>query len=288
MNVTEMQGHSSHVNKVRFSKDSNYIASAGFSGELYLWDVETREKVQVYEGHTQTVNGVEFLNDETLVAASGDGTITAHSISTSAPELEWQDPKSGVNHLAVSHKKEHIITSTKTNLFIVREWPDGHIITKKKSDHKQSGVMDTAQTHLHMMIGGLGKQLRRFDIQSGEEIERMKAHETATMGFRFFDDDRHGISVGYDGAIMIWDMTAHQLLESHQVGDTGFYGIAVSPQGDRAAVCLPHALKIIRLKDLATEAVDVSPKGNYDVTFSPDGQRIAMASADKRIRLFES
>ncbi|MBH0231089.1 WD40 repeat domain-containing protein [Halobacillus yeomjeoni] len=286
MEITPLKGHSSHVNKVAVSPDARYIASAGFSGELFLWDVEREERVQVYEGHQQTVNGVCWLDDgKKILSASGDGKILIHEVSTSSPLREMQDLKSGVNHLRVTADERFFLTSTKSHLMNLWDFEEGKKVSTLKSDQKNQGVLSVALFHDHAIIGGLGKTLRRISIMEGEVLEQMEAHESAVMGFRFFDEDRHAVSVGYDGKLLIWDMVTHQPLEKFHLGDEGYYGIDVSPDGLEAAVTMPYELKRITLSDLTVQQLSLPAKGNYSVNYAQDGSYLAIGSADKTVRV---
>lgn len=286
MDISLLKAHSSHVNKVVFSPDSQYIASAGFSGELFLWDVESRERVQVYEGHKETVNGVCWIDDgQKFFSGSGDGTILKHEISKGEPIQKLNDLKSGVAHLRVTADENYLLTSTKSNMLTIWELPDGDKAEKVKSDQKNHGVLATAQHENHAIIGGVGSTIRRFNIPSGEVIEQLDGHQGATMGFRFFDEDRHAVSVGYDGKMIIWDMMTHQPLEKFRVGDDGYYGIDVSPDGVEVAISMPYQMKRISLSDLSFRGLDLPVKGNYSVAYAPNGEHIGIGSADKTVRL---
>ncbi|MCP3033364.1 hypothetical protein LF817_18735 [Halobacillus sp. A1] len=288
MNGKKIQGHSSHVNAVKYHPEGDYILSAGFSGELYLWDRSTYEKVQVFEGHNQTVNSIIWLNNgKELISASGDGKILLHEISQSEPLNYLQDLKSGVSHMHLTYDEQYLVTSNKTSNVRVREWPDGDLVYTRKSDQRNSGVLCAAKHEPHVIVGGVGNKIRRLLIPSGEMIEEVDGHEYATMGFRFFDEDRHGISVGYDGTMMIWDMETHQVLEKLNLGGEGYYSFALSHDDKEVGVAMPYNFKRIQLNNLFSTEKSLPAKGNYGVDYSPDGRQIAVASADKSIRFFD-
>ncbi|MFC7063907.1 WD40 repeat domain-containing protein [Halobacillus seohaensis] len=286
MEIIRLEGHSSHVNKVKFSPHGDYILTAGFNGELYLWDRVSLERVQLYEGHNQTVNSIQWLKEgQEFISASGDGTITHHELSSTKPKATWQDLKSGVSHMHFSYDYQYLLTSNKTTMLRVREWPDGDLVHKVKSDQQNSGVLTTSQTNSHAIIGGVGTRLRRCMIPSGEILEEMEGHEQATMGFEFFDQDLHGVSIGYDGSLILWDMKTHQVLEKYKVGDPGYYSLAISQNEKEVAIAMPFLLKRIQLQDLSVEEIKLPSKGNYSVDYSPNGEQLVVASADKSVRV---
>ncbi|UOR11867.1 WD40 repeat domain-containing protein [Halobacillus amylolyticus] len=287
MEITELKKHSSHVNKVKFDPVGNYILSAGFNGELFLWECETAECIQVYEGHKQTVNSVIWNGSgREILSASGDGTILKHEISSSEPANKWTDLKSGISHMHLTFDEKYLLTSNKSNMLRIREWPEGELVGKFKGDRQHRSVIATALTAPHAVIGGVGPTILRCAVPSGEVLEQVKGHDKATMAFKFFDQDKHGVSIGYDGTLMIWDMEAHQVLEKYSIGDEGYYGLAIDQSGLEAAIVMPYKLKRIKLKNLSVDTTDLPAKGNYSVDYSSVHNQLAIGSADKTIRLF--
>jgi WD40 repeat protein len=67
-------GHAKHVNSVRFSPNSNFLATASTDGSVRIWQVGTWKELVVIQ-HDKGVNSVIFSSDGNLIAtASDDGT----------------------------------------------------------------------------------------------------------------------------------------------------------------------------------------------------------------------
>ncbi|GGF33035.1 hypothetical protein GCM10010954_35260 [Halobacillus andaensis] len=288
MIIQSIKAHSSHVNQLKYHPEERFLLSAGFNGELFLWDVDTQEKIQEYNGHLKTVNCIQWIeNGRKLISASGDGKILMHEVSASSPFKSWQDLKSGVSHLRFTYDGRYLLTSDKSSMLRVREWPEEDVVQKLKSDQQNSGVLATASQEHHAIIGGVGPKLRRFLIPSGEVLEEFEGHEQATMKVEFFDGDRHGVSAGYDGRLILWDMQAHQKLESYSIGNEGYYTIAISPDEKEVAIAMPYRLTRVQLDNLKMQHYDLPAKGNYCVDYLPGGKQLAIASADKTIKLVQ-
>ncbi|MGH7169830.1 MAG: sigma-70 family RNA polymerase sigma factor, partial [Gemmataceae bacterium] len=68
--------HPNWVNGVAFTPDGKTLASAGWRGEIRLWESASGVEIACLRGHKHTVDGVTFSADgKTLVSAGGDGMI---------------------------------------------------------------------------------------------------------------------------------------------------------------------------------------------------------------------
>lgn len=75
--TAELLKHSKQVNTVAFSPDVQFLASAGADKKVIVWDLKTKEPVQLPEGKTGILEGYE--NEISAVAFSdkGDALVTA-------------------------------------------------------------------------------------------------------------------------------------------------------------------------------------------------------------------
>ncbi|MCP5479965.1 MAG: hypothetical protein H7A21_00895 [Spirochaetales bacterium] len=68
--------HTSYVNSVAFSPDSDTIASGSYDNTIRIWNAADGTPVRTLTGHTEYVNSVTFSPDgRTIASSSGDGWI---------------------------------------------------------------------------------------------------------------------------------------------------------------------------------------------------------------------
>ncbi|KAL0095993.1 WD40-repeat-containing domain protein, partial [Phycomyces blakesleeanus] len=81
---TELQGHTNKVNTVDFSKDGQWMASAGHDKKVIVWGVQDKLARLTLEGHTMQINCVRWsLDNRNMVAtASHDSTIRIWDVGT--------------------------------------------------------------------------------------------------------------------------------------------------------------------------------------------------------------
>lgn len=66
-------GHTSSINKLRFSLDGKWLASASGDGTARVWEVATAQQTFVLEGDVYAVSGVDFTPAGDVVTANWDG-----------------------------------------------------------------------------------------------------------------------------------------------------------------------------------------------------------------------
>lgn len=280
-------GHSSHVNKAVFSPDGALVSSAGFSGELCVWDVRSGELVHDLKGHEQSVNGIVFNEEGTvLYSAAKDGYVIEWDVQSGEQLRSIQVDKKGVSSLFIDELQGKLFYSTPKFMVGVLLLKDFTICLEKKATSKNINLLHYCSQINLLAIGGLGEEVT-FLSTAGEEVDYLhSAHEMAVMGFKFFDKGKRALSVGYNGEVYEWDLTSHNRSEIVNLSQKAYYSLAVHPDERHFAISLPYAVKLMTREGEERFHFDLKSKGNYALNFSRDGQALALASADKRIRIW--
>ena len=70
--IASMQGHTSTVFAIAFSRDNHRIVSGGDDKSVRLWDTQTYRQIGEFNGHTGAVRSVSFSPDGGWVTSGGD------------------------------------------------------------------------------------------------------------------------------------------------------------------------------------------------------------------------
>ncbi|HKI32854.1 MAG TPA: WD40 repeat domain-containing protein [Gemmataceae bacterium] len=176
------------------------------TGEVVLWDVETRKEQKVLRGHTHAVNEV---------AVSPDGKRVA-SASYDATARVWD---------VASGKELFTLKGHGGTVYVVAFDPSGKLLATGGNDHKvilwdtrtgkelhtlasPSGtIYGAAFSHDGKRVATSGDDgvVRVWDVSTGKELLTLKAHTRSLSGAAFSPDDRVIASGGDDGTIKLWD-----------------------------------------------------------------------------------
>ena len=127
-----------------------------------------------------------------------------------------------------------------------------------------------------------------WQFPSGEQARTIDAHPVAVLALEFTQDGASLISTGADDVLRIWDTTDWSMRMEVPLGVVGTHLLSMSPTHPHAAVTVEGAALVVDLEagkilaELPVPGVEV-----YGVSYSFDGGRLATASADGQVRVWD-
>jgi WD40 repeat protein len=105
---------------VAFAADGRQVASGGYDGQIRVWDVGTRSRVNRFAGHTRRILSVAFHPCRPLLASAGeDRTIRLWNLATRSHERTLVGHAQSVNGLAFSPDGQWLVSASRDQTFKV-------------------------------------------------------------------------------------------------------------------------------------------------------------------------
>lgn len=284
--TTIIQAHSSHVNKVLFTRDDRMLFSFGFSGELRCWNTDDWSLVREFEGHTETVNGgVEYNGN--LITVSRDKRINFFELDTGKLTDTVEDHKKGIDNILMTADEKYLLTSGQDKMAVSRNM-DGSIIASLKPTGKNLSVKTTTPDGKYVMVGGMGSQLQVFTIPELEEVATFEAGKIALTCVRCHPDKDLAWCLDYSGGLNIIDTKNWKVSQVVPLNRKGVMALAYAPARNELAITAEKAVLLLDSDTLEVkQELSSSAKGNYGINYSHDNKLLALASADKKVRIWK-
>lgn len=281
-----IQAHSSHVNKVLFTKDDRMLFSFGFSGELRCWNTDDWSLIREFEGHTETVNGGVEYNGQ-LITVSRDKQINFFELDSGKLTDTVADHKKGIDNVLMTADQRYLLTSGQDKMVVSRNM-DGSIIANLKPNGKNLSIKTTTPDGKYVMVGGLGSQLQVFTIPELEDVATFEAGKVALTCVRCHPDKDLAWCLDYSGGLNIIDTKNWKVSQVVPLNRKGVMALAYAPARNELAITAEKAVLLLDADSLEVkQELSSSAKGNYGINYSHDNKLLALASADKKVRIWK-
>jgi WD40 repeat protein len=273
--------HDGSARSVAFSPDGKALVSGGGDGTVRLWEVETGKERRRWRPGGD-VRMVAFAPDGKLIAAlTGEGVLLYSAVS--GRQLDRFGGQTSA--LAFSPDGEVLVIvqdgtvvgwglASGARLF---EWPAVG----------ECGVAYSPDGKLLAVANSEGVCLR--NTTTGRIVNKLAM--SALPALAFSPDGARLAAGSVTGELCLWDVSSGKLLRSIDMTGRTAQGIVFNADGKTVAFrgWLNHNVYIADLRTGSYESVPQGARTSplHGLAYSPDGKRLATASADGRVRLWD-
>ena len=155
----------------------------------------------------------------------------------------------------------------------------------------------------HMATASFDHTIKVWDVESGRVVRSFSGHQDKVLALAYSADGRRFASAGLDGTVRLWDAATSRPLACLTSRNRCVQGIAFTPDGSRLIACGDAGIAEVwrtgsvscrvkgacRVEGIVERTIAVEPERMplFAAAVSPDGQTLALAGLDGRIRLHD-
>ena len=287
---TVLQKHTGWTNVLAFSPDGKILASGSTDKTVQLWDTATGESLETLTGHLNGITALAFSPDgDTLVSGSTDGTVQLWDTKTGEPltthitgHTEWVKAatfsKDSATLASVAFNGAITFWDVKTSQKITRQIT-GHrdwLATLAFSPDGTRLASIGAESTMAIGFGRVIKPdslIRLTDVTTGREVATLKDRNGVSN--LVFSPDGKTVAFGNHDEIRLWNTETGSTLDISLADQNDVQKIPHNAH-ENGALVLPPGMIPHQMPQISA------------LTFSPDGTRLASATMEGNVHMWDA
>ncbi|MCG7853377.1 MAG: WD40 repeat domain-containing protein [Methanosarcinaceae archaeon] len=286
--VRVLEGVERFTHRVIMDSSGRVAASAGYSGSIWIWDLESGQPIRVLKGHTQEVSALASAFDMgRIVSGSKDGTIRIWDPFEGSCLLVLDSCDGRVCSLAVTPIGRLAVSCGEN---AVRVWD----LAKNEcvaclEDHIIAAVAISADGKRMALAGGTKEDhsISVYEVQTLTRLACLTGHDAGLFSIAMTPDGKRAVSGSYDQRVGVWDLERFECLGLHQMHSAWVGAVDITPDGHFAVSGSGDGS--LRLWDLERDRT-IALKGHMkpidSVAVSADGLYCLSAGNEGGVRLW--
>ena len=287
---------SSPVLSVAFSPDGSTLASGDYGKHVTLWDVKTRQPIQILSGHSGIVRSVAFSPDgKTLASGSADKTIILWDTQTGQFREQLRGHSVLINSLSFSPDGSTLASGSGDTTIILWDMNRGQPISRPLNGYIHFGpILSIAFSPdgKTLASGSLDTTIMLWDVEKGQSIgdQPLSRHTDMVRSVAFSAAGMTLASGSNDKTIILWDVEKRAAVVTLSGHSDPVTSVAFSP--DDKMLASGSEDSTVRLWDVENGQSIGQPLSGHtapvnSIAFSPDGKVLASGSEDSTVILWD-
>ena len=298
----QLEGHHFGVRDVKYSPDGKLLASASEDRTVKLWNVETGTLLQTLKGHRGKLWSVNFSPDgQTLASSSEDGTVRIWKVADGTEVQILEGHRDWVRSVSFSPDGQTLASGSSDNTVRIWKVADGTEVQTLEEHSKAVTSVSFSPDGKTLASASWDYTVKLWNLENGKLIQTLKGHDSSVRSVSFSPDGTTLASTSEDNTIKLWSVANGTLLQTLEGHRSPVWSVSFNPNDKiLASASSDNTVKLWNVEDVkdVKDLKDLEPptikpqtlKGHrsriWSVSFSPDGQTLASASADSTVKLW--
>lgn len=308
-----LKGHERPLTRVKYNREGDLLFTTAMDKNPTVWRASNGERIGTYRGHNGAVRDIDVTyNSERVVTGSADNSAMLWDTQTGRKLHTW-DFKCPVRCVAFSPDDTIIaIATTKLMGQESKVYLFAHDMNAEAQSAEHIGTLEghagtIVRVHWYptgeiILTGSEDKTIRKWDVESGEETDRVIAHTADIKDVQFAPDFLTFVSASKDNTAKLWAFDTFERMKEfstdHPVNSAAISPIfpqvllgggqeasQVTTTSDRAGKFEGKFFHLVYEEELATVKGHFGPINT--VAFSPDGKQYVSGGEDGFVRLHD-
>lgn len=283
------RGHSGMVSHISYSRNGDYLASAGQDKTMRLWDTRSGRLVKTFAAENSNINGVDISPDGTLLASANSGGLTEIREAQSMQPLKQLKGDGLVSSynmtdVAFSPNGKYVAASMHLMKVFVWEVASGKLMRSFRTNGIYPNQIVFSSDGSHLAVASYNSPaVFVFDVAAGTSVQLQAPGRVTSL-----DASKDFIAAGcHEGQIQLWSRANNAPAGQLKAHRGTVSGLAFSPGGSQLASAgdagelLLHSTTDQQLLQQRQTGLHVTC-----LAFSPEGTAITLGTITGEIRTF--
>lgn len=268
--ITQTWEHADYIRSIQWSHDGKKLAGGGDENTIFVYDVQTKERIGKYEGHSDWVRNISWSADDKMIAAaSDDATVTVWSVNEGTLLKTHTDHADYCRDLAFSPKGNSLISCSDDLFIYFYENATDDTSSKNFNDHDQwIMALDWSEDGKYIVSASNGGAIILYSTKADEKSYFNSVEpETAWFDIDFSSDNTHFAATS-TGEVTIYKIGASQPVARLLVeGESA----AISSSDDNI------------LEDVLSNKLPTASQ----LFYAPDGSKLALLNSEYQLDVID-
>ncbi|KAJ1036298.1 hypothetical protein NDA18_000163 [Ustilago nuda] len=203
------------VSMVRFSPNSQLLATASWSGSIKLWQVPSATHKATYPAHSDKVGGLAWHPRATLshdpaavnlVSGAGDASVCLWSLQSHTPLASMQGHEARVAKTAFHPSGDYVASASFDGTWRLWHLSTTQCLAVQEGHSKPVYSVEFQDDGALVASGGLDAIARVWDMRTGRTAMVLDAHAKEILSIDFAPNGYQIATASGDDTVRIWDM----------------------------------------------------------------------------------